>query len=254
VTELLDAPTTLDGDLATRAARREAARQTLGVTGREESEPLRPVLKRFGLSTYTVTALGLLGVVDTFQGQAFTIVTPEISRALGLGLGALAGARALAFLATVMAPLPMAALAQKRSRMAMLCIVTGVAWSVITLTTGFVTSLLALIAVLAFDGLSTGSVSALHVPYLADAYPPQARVRILSLYTSFTTLGTVLSPLFVSLLTGPLDLTWRGVFVIMGATSLAASLFSLGLRNPEPGKFDTELLREEEHERVTGEH
>ena len=254
MTELLDAPTILDADQAARAARRATARQTLGVTGHEESEPLRPVLKRFGLTPYTVTALGLLSIVDTFQGQAFTIVTPEISRALGLGLGALAGARALAFLATVLAPLPMAALAQKRSRMAMLCIITGVAWSVITLTTGFVTSLLALIAVLAFDGLSTGSVSALHVPYLSDAYPPQARVRILSLYTSFTTLGTVLSPLFVSLLTGPFDLTWRGVFVIMGATSLGASMFSLGLRNPEAGKFDTELLREEEHERVTGEH
>jgi ABC-type branched-subunit amino acid transport system ATPase component/sugar phosphate permease len=253
VTELLDAPTTLDADPGTREARRSAARATLGVTGHQESEPLRPVLKRHNLTVYTMTALGLLGVVDVFQAQAFTILTPEISRALGLGLGAIAGARTLAFMATILAPLPVAALAQKRGRLALICIVTGVAWSVITLTTGFVTSLLALLAVLVFDGLSTGSVAALHAPFLTSAYPPTARVRVLSIYQGLVTLGQVLSPLFVSLLTGPLDLTWRGVFVIMGVTSLAASFYALGLRDPEPGQFDTELLREEEHERVTGE-
>jgi ABC-type branched-subunit amino acid transport system ATPase component/sugar phosphate permease len=253
VTELLDAPTTLDADVSTREARRSAARATLGVTGHQESEPLRPVLQRHGLTVYTMTALGLLGVVDVFQAQAFTILTPEVSRALGLGLGAIAGARTLAFLATILSPLPVAALAQKRGRLALICIITGVVWSVITLTTGFVTSLLALLAVLVFDGLSTGSVAALHPPYLTSAYPPAARVRVLSIYQGLVVLGQVVTPLFVSLLTGPLDLTWRGVFVIMGVTSLAASFYALGLRDPEPGKFDTELLREEEHERVSGE-
>ena len=55
----------------------------------------------------------------------------------------------------------------------MLCLTTGIAWSIITLLTGFVTSLIALIAVLVLDGFSTGSVSALHAPLLVDSYPPK---------------------------------------------------------------------------------
>ncbi|MCW2605955.1 MAG: transporter, partial [Frankiales bacterium] len=230
-------------DEVDRESRRTAARATLGVSGEQESAPLRPVLREHGLTVYPMVALGLLAIVDTFQAFAFTVLTPEISRALGLSLGAIAGARTLAFLATILAPLPMAALAQSRGRRAVLCLVTGLAWSVITLYTGFVTSLLALIAVLVLDGLSTGSVRALHAPLLVDSYPPKARVRVLSGYTAFDVAGQVLAPLLIALLAGPLDLTWRGVFLALGGISVACSLASLRLRDPGAGRFDTEVLR-----------
>ena len=254
MTSVLDAPSVLDADPEARAARRAAARNTLGVSGTTEKTPLGPILREHRLTVYPMVALGLLGVVDTFQGYAFSVLTPEISRALGLSLGAIAGARTLAFLAQILAPLPMAAWSQKAGRRAMLCIVTGLAWSVITLFTGFVTSLLALIAVLVFDGFSTGSVVALHPPLIVDSFPPRARVRVLSGYQGIVTLGSVLSPLFVALLAGPLNLTWRGVFVVMGATSLLTTLLALGLRDPGPGRFDTGALRAEEHEAVSGDH
>ncbi len=254
MTSLLDAPSVLDADAQTRAARRAAARRTLGVSGQGDAarEPLRPALREYALSVYPMFALGLLGIVDTFQAYAFGVLTPEISRALGLSLGAISAARTLAFLATILSPLPMAALAQTRGRRAALCIVTGVAWSVVTLFTGVVTSLLALSVVLLLDGLSTGSVQALHPPLLVDTYPPRARVRILSGYQGMVVLGQVLSPLFVAALAGALDLTWRGVFVAMGATSLASTLFALRLSDPGPGRFDTEALRAQEHQAVAG--
>jgi ABC-type branched-subunit amino acid transport system ATPase component/sugar phosphate permease len=254
VTSVLDAPSVLDADEATKAARRTAARATLGVSGGGENVPIRPVLREHRLTVYPMVALGLLGIVDLFQAQAFTILTPELSRALGMSLGAIAGARTLAFLATILAPLPMAKLSQSRGRRALLCITTGIAWSIITLFTGLVTSLLALIAVLVLDGLSTGSVAALHAPLLVDSYPPQARVRVLSGYTAITTLGQIASPLIVSLLAGPFGLTWRGVFIGLGLMSTASALFAIGLKDPGPGKFDTEQLRAEEHEKITGEH
>ncbi len=250
MTELLDAPTALDAPPSAREERRAAARQTLGVTGKQESAPLGPVLKQYGLTVYPLTALGLLGVVDRFQADAFNILTPEVSRSMGLGLGAIGAARTLAFLAQILSPLPMAALAQKRGRMALLCVTTGVIWSVITLTTGFVTSLIALLAVLVFDGLSTGSVLALHPPFVTNAYPPAARVRALSIYQSFVVLGQVVAPLVVSLLTGPFDLTWRGCFLFLGLTSLASSLYAIGLRGPRPGPFDTQLHHQGEAEPV----
>ncbi|MCU1595254.1 MAG: transporter [Frankiales bacterium] len=256
MTSLLDAPSILDADAEAKAARRHEARQTLGVTPADtgEQQPLRPILKEYNLSLYPMVALGLLAVVDTFQAEAFTILSPEISRSLGLSIGALAAARTLAFLATIMSPLPMAALSQNRGRRALLCISTGLAWSVVTLFTGIVTSLLALILVLVVDGLSTGSVAALHPPMVVDAYPPQARVRVLSGYFSIKTLAAILSPLSVGLLSGPFNLTWRGCFLGLGAVSVLSTLACLGLKDPKVGQFDTEALRAQEHEAVTGEH
>jgi ABC-type branched-subunit amino acid transport system ATPase component/sugar phosphate permease len=254
VTSVLDAPSALDADPDAKAVRRAAARAVLGVSGVRDTEPLRPILREYKLTVYPMVALGLLGIVDTFQAYAFSVLTPEISRALGLSLGAIAGARTLAFLAQILAPLPMAAWSQRAGRRATLCISTALIWSVVTLFTGFVTSLLALVAVLVVDGLSTGSVAALHPPLVVDSYPPKARVRALSGYQGVVILGQVLSPLFVAVLAGVLDLTWRGVFVAMGVTSLVATLLALGLRDPGPGRFDTEALRAEEHEAVAGEH
>jgi ABC-type branched-subunit amino acid transport system ATPase component len=254
VTSVLSAPSVLDADANTRADRRLAARATLGMSAADEAPALRPVLRQHHLTVYPMLALGLLAIADTFQAEAFTILTPEVSRALGVSLAAIAGARTLAFLAIVLAPLPMAALSQSRGRRALICIVTGIAWSVVTLFTGFVTSLLALIAVLVLDGLSTGSVYALHTPLLVDSYPPQARVRVLSGYSALKTASMIASPLLVSLLAGPLNLSWRGVFVGLGLVSIGGSLLTLGLKDPGPGQFDTEVLRADEHEKVTGEH
>jgi ABC-type branched-subunit amino acid transport system ATPase component/MFS family permease len=236
----------------TRDALRDRARADLGVTGDDNAPPLREVLREEGLTVYPIVALGTLNVVDAFQSYAFTVMTPEISRALGISLAAIAGIRTLQFLAISLAPLPMAALSQMGRRRALLCIVTGVAWSVVTLTTGFVTSLIALLVVLVLDGLSTGSVAALHAPLITDSYPPRARVRAFSAYAAIVTSGNIAAPLLVGVCAGLLDLTWRGVFLAMGCVSLLGTLFAIRLRDPGFGRFDTERLRAEVTDEPSG--
>jgi ABC-type branched-subunit amino acid transport system ATPase component/MFS family permease len=191
-----------------------------------------------------MAALGVLGFVDLFQGSALVVVAPDVRNTLGLSFGLIGLAQALGFLATAIAPLPMAALARTWGRRGLLCLITAMAWSVITLFTGFVTSLLALILVMVADGLSTGSVNALHPPMLADTYPPQARIRVLAGYRAITVLGQITAPLLVALLTGPFDLTWRGVFLVLGGISVLSSLCALGVRDPGAGRFDTAKLHE----------
>jgi ABC-type branched-subunit amino acid transport system ATPase component/sugar phosphate permease len=232
----------------TREALRDEARAKLGVVGDENTESFRTVVRRHGLSYYPVIALGLLFVADTFQSYAFTVLTPEISRSLGISVAAIAGARALQGLSVAIAPLPMAALSQRRARRALLCIVTGIAWSVMTLFTGLVTSLLGLIAILCLDGLTTGSVAALHAPLVVDSYHPAARVRALSLYSAMGTFGNVLAPGLVGLLASLAGFTWRGVFICLGLTSVVMTLFALRLRDPGFGKWDTQQLRASVHE------
>ncbi|HZT64349.1 MAG TPA: MFS transporter [Acidimicrobiales bacterium] len=231
----------------TREAMRDSARALLGVTGDEKTPSFRRLARQYGLSYYPLIALGLLSTSDSFQTYAFTVLTPEITRTLGVSVAAIAAARSIQFIAQSVAPLPVASLTQNRARRALLCIATGLIWSVITLFTGFVTSLVGLVAILVLDGLTTGSVVALHSPLVLDSYHPEARVRALSTYNAFYSFGYGVSPLLVALLAGVFHLTWRGVFVALGAISIAMALSSLGLRDPGFGRWDTERLRAAVH-------
>src|SRR5438270_9043015 len=232
----------------TRDALRDSARATLGVVGDEQTATFRELVRRHGLSYYPMVALGLLLITDSFQAYAFTVLTPVISRALGISVALIAASFSLQRIAIAVAPLPVAALSQQKARRAMLCIVTGFAWSLITLYTGFVTSALGLLAILMLDGLTTGSVVALHTPLVMDSYHPEARVRAVSAYNAIGTFGYFAAPLLVALLAGLLGFTWRGVFLLMGFTSIVITLFSIGLRDPGFGKWDTERLRASVHE------
>jgi ABC-type branched-subunit amino acid transport system ATPase component/sugar phosphate permease len=228
----------------TREELRDRARAKLGVTGETESaESFRSVCRRHGLSYYPLIALAILSVVDNFQAYAFNVLAPDISRTLGVGVGAIGAAVALNRLAVAVSPMGIAKLAQSGRHRAALCIGTGLLWSVITLFTGFVTALIGLIFILVLDGLTTGSVTALHAPLLFDTYPPQSRVRALSAYTSAYYGGNVGAPLIVAVLASAAGLTWRGVFLAMGLMSIALTLCCVGLRDPGFGRWDTQQIR-----------
>src|SRR5687768_7752292 len=183
---------------STRDALRSEARRRLGVTGKdEEATPLREVLRTHGVTLYPLYALGALSIVDTFQGFAFRILAPEVSATLGISKGAIAGVLSLNLLAAALGPLPVVALASQKARRALLIVLTGMAWSVVAISTGFVTAAAGLMLVLVLDGMTTASVSVLHAPVLLDSYPPEGRVRALSYYVAAGQFGNVLAPLLV---------------------------------------------------------
>ncbi|MDP9100635.1 MAG: MFS transporter [Actinomycetota bacterium] len=234
---------------ATREALRDGARRTLGVTGEDsKAPPLRQVLGPYGVGLYPVAILGLLAVIDTFQTYAFQVLTPEIASSLGIGIGTITLLAVLKSLALSLAPLPMAALVQRKARRASLCILTAALWSVATLFTGFATATLGLALVLVVDGASSGSVTALHHPLLIDSYPPPARVRVFSYYGGAALIGTIVAPLLVALLAGVLGFTWRGVLLVFGLICLASLPLTLRLRDPGFGTYDTKLLRDAVHD------
>lgn len=241
---------TLEEVLETREEVRDRARARLGVTREAGAEvpPLRRVLKQDGVTPYPLFALGILIVVDQFHGYAFAVLTPEISRALGFGKGAVAGLLAIKTLAAALSPLPMAALVQKVPRRALLAVLAAFLWAIGTTGNAFVVTIWGLLFVLLIDGLTSGATTALHTPLLMDAYPPEGRVRVLSVYSAFMGFGQVGSPLLVALLAGALGFTWRGVFLVMGLVTLAGAIASLRLRDPGFGRFDTQRIRAEVHE------
>ncbi len=230
------------------------ARQQLGFTGTEDTPPLRKTLSEHNTSWYPVLALGGLAIVDQFQTYVFTVLTPDIARSLGLSIAAIAGMRTLQALAHAVSPLPMAALTQNRAWRAALCIITAFGWSLITAGTGLVVNLWGLGIVLVADGLLVGSAVALHRPLIMDIYPPPARVRLLAVREAFERSTSIVAPLLVTLGASVFGLTWRGVFLILGAVSIIGAIFALGLRDPGYGKWDTEQIRkavrESHHERA----
>lgn len=245
-----DASNELVDELEQAAARvRKEARAELGITGEADVPPLRQVLREEKVSVYPLFALSVLGIVNIFFFYSFAVLTPDMSRSLGLGIGTFAAINALETFAIALSPLPMAWLAQRKPRRAMLCIATGIGWSILTLYVGFVTGLAGLLLIILFDGLTTGSAQALHRPLLMDSYPPRARMRVLSAYSaSDIGLALVLAPLLVAWLSGSFGLTWRGVFVVLGGLSFLGALLALRLRDPGFGRFDTQRLRETVHE------
>lgn len=232
-----------------RAELRDSARAALGITGVDEDEapPLRKTLKKSGVGWYPLFALGILAIVDQFQGHAFSVLGPDVARSLGMSKATVGAAVALKLGAISLAALPMAAYVQNHPRRAQVSIVTAFIWSAVTLSTGFVTGFAGLLAVLLLDGASTGSVTAVHQPLLMDSYPPQARVRSMSYYQSANSFGNVLAPLLIAILTGWLVFTWRGVFLAMGVLSLVAACLALRLRDPGFGHWDTGRVRDLVH-------
>ncbi len=255
MTPPVDAPVVADGDAlvdevaATREALRDQARQTLGVTGADHDTPeFRQVLREHKVTMYPLVVVGLLAVVDSFQGYAFRVLAPEISRAIGVGVGTILLLSVLQFLAAGFAPMLLAAAVQNRPRRAVLSLVTAAAWAVATLATGFAVATSGILLVLLADGFTSGSVGALHQPLLMDSYPPPARVRVLSFYNAIARGGIILAPLTVALLVGPFNLTWRGVFLVMGGICLLVLPGCVRLRDPGFGRWDTQRLRASVHE------
>lgn len=229
----------------TRERVRSEARTALGVVGEEGGQvpPLRQAMRESGVGWYPLIALGLLVIIDEFQGYGFLVLGPEVSRALGISAAGLAAILALKTLAISLATLPMAAYVQKVPRRAAVAISMAFLWSVATLGTAFVASVWGLLFILVADGASTGSVRAVHQPLLMDSYPPVARVRAFSAYRMADSVGNIAAPLLVGLLTTLFFFNWRGVFLTMGVLSLVAAVMATKLRDPGFGSFDVNRVR-----------
>jgi ABC-type branched-subunit amino acid transport system ATPase component/MFS family permease len=224
---------------------RTQSREALGVTGVTGTvQSLRSTLRKYGVSGYPLAALGALSIVDTFHGYAFAVVVPEVSSALGISRSAIFLALAIKTLALAVAPLPIAAMVEKRPRRALIAIIAAFAWSLVAISTGFVISLWGLLLVLVLDGLTTGTTQALHVPLLMDSYPPEGRARATSTYFGANAFGNVLAPLLIALLAGAMAFTWRGIFVVLGLVSLCTALLTVRLRDPGFGRWDTDRIRQ----------
>lgn len=216
----------------------------LGVTGRTgDTAPLLRTLREHGVGLSFMAALTVLAVVDNFQTQVFGVLAPEVAASLGMDVGSLSGIVAVQGVAAGLAPFAVAALLRRHPHRVRLAVGTGFAWSLTTLFTGSVVGPVSLAALMLVNGATTGTVALLHPPLLMDAYPPPARMRVMSLYSASSPLAGILAPLVIAGLVSWLGMDWRAVFVSLGVLSLLACLYALRLREPVLGRWDVAELR-----------
>jgi ABC-type branched-subunit amino acid transport system ATPase component/predicted MFS family arabinose efflux permease len=216
----------------------------LGVLG-EDAPPeptLREIVRSSRFGWYPLVTLSLLGLIDAIDLQAFGVLGPEIKRAFSLSNVEVGIMSSLQGLAVVFGALPLAALALRHSR-ATLVKVAAAAWAVLQAATGVVRGTFALGLVRTLRGLSDSTRQSVFLPLLTDAYPPEGRNRVFGAYFSIATVGTVVGPATIGLLSAGLG--FRVVFPLTGAATLAVVALALRLRDPGYGVHDTARIRRE---------
>ncbi len=225
---------------------RERARRHLGILGDDSSDepPLSQVVKSSAFGWYPLAALSLLGLIDSIDIYAFSVLSPEIKRAFSLTNAEVGLIGAIQGLAVVFGAIPLASLATRKSR-AKIIQISAVTWGILQIVAGLVRGKFELGLVRMFRGLSDSSRQSVFLPLLSDSYPPVGRNRIFGAYFALATLGAVIGPGLIGFLAGVLDLSFRIVFPLTGLLTLVAVLFALRLKDPGYGRYDTDQIRSE---------
>jgi ABC-type branched-subunit amino acid transport system ATPase component/predicted MFS family arabinose efflux permease len=237
-------------------SQRQRLQRHLGVLGEDAppEPPLRAVVRASRFGWYPLVVLCLLGLIDAIDLQAFVVLGPELKRAFGLSNVEVGIISSLQGLAVVFGALPLAALAARHSRAAIVRL-SAAAWGLLQILTGAVRGTFALGLVRTLRGVSDSTRQSVFLPLLTDAYPPDGRNRIFGAYFSVATTGTVVGPAAIAALST--GLSFRAIFPLTGVATLAVAAVALRLRDPGYGLYDTDEIRREvgaEAGVVAGEH
>jgi len=204
--------------------------------GDDDGASLRETLATWGAAPLGV--LFALNVVDELDRIALTVLAPNLRDAFGLSTSALGGIANLGAVMTLLAAMPVAVLAERRSRVR-IAAVTGLVWSVFAALTGLVANAFQLALTRIGAGVGKASVEPVHSSLLADSYPVGARGRVFAAHQLANPVAVVLGPLLVGaiVLVVPGD-AWRAGFLVPAALSVLAALAAFRLREPARGRFE----------------
>jgi len=222
---------------------RSLGREITGTGGTVDRRSLRQVFREQGLSFYPLIAVFVLALSELLHNSAFAVETPDIARTFGLSPVFFNIMEVIGQIVSLIAPILAARYVQNRARRAQVMIVAAIIFCIITPMTGFVAVAWLLLITTTIDRATTSASDTVSSSLLIDLYPPQVRVRVVAVLTAATIAADAVAQGIVALLTGPADLTWRGVFIVLGVLSLLCVFVAIGLRDPGYGKYDTERLR-----------
>lgn len=195
----------------------------------------RPSAITLDAPAFPLAVLFGLNAVDELDRAAFSVLLPDIRDQFGMTDAAalsLVGATAIAI---VLIEVPLAFLADRRSRVRIAT--TGAAvWALFSAATGLALSvgMLALARVGAGGGKAV--VTPTHSSLLADYYEPAARVKVFSAHRLASSVGQITGPLLAGVIAALLG--WRAPFLLFAVPTVGLVLLALGLREPVRGRHD----------------
>ncbi len=201
-----------------------------------EMMTLRHGLRSGGWSIATV--LLLFTVFEEFDRVAMQVLGPDIQASLGVSDTVLLGLQSFGGVVLVLATLPFAWLADRRSRVRVLS-AAGALWMAFAGLTGVVVNTFQMGLARAGSGLGASARVPIAPSLVADQYPLGVRTRVFAIEALGRPLGQVLGPLFagaVVVAAGDDAGDWRVVFLALLIPAGLTILWSLSLKEPSRGQ------------------
>ena len=186
---------------------------------------------------YPLIILFGLNMTDELDRSAYYLLLPEIRDSLNLTNGGILSVVALASAVALLLTVPIAHLADRRSRIA-LALIGAVVWAFFSLATGLAFTVWVLIAARSGAAIGQGVVFPTHNSLLADYYPIRSRPKVFSIHRAANSVGQILGFLIAAVLTT--WFSWRAPFIVFAVPTLILVVLGLKLRDPGRGHFERE--------------
>ncbi len=211
-------------------------------TTQSESLTLRQGLRAGGPGIALV--LLILTVLEEFDRVALQVLGPDIQESLEVSDTLLLGLQSFGGVVLVLATMPFAWLADRRSRVRVLSGASAL-WLAFVGMTGSVVNAFQMGVARAGTGFGASARIPIGPALVADQYPLSVRTRVFAMEALGRPLGQVLGPLFagaVVAFAGDDGGDWRLVFFVLMVPAFASIAWSFTLREPERGRQEQQAV------------
>ena len=206
----------------------------------------KPLTLRQSLSAGGASMLVMMFVLNMLDElpRAIRVLAPDIQRSLDISDTVLFGILGFGGVTLVLGAVPMAALADRVKRVAIVPVATAF-WACTAFLSGFIVNPFQLFLTNAGTGLGQAYRIPVSNSLLVDTYPIQARSRIFALEGLGRPVGQLLGPLAIggiAALVGGDD-PWRAAFfAVAAAPAVVAVVSAVVLREPQRGRFEKQAV------------
>ena len=212
-----------------------------------EVAPQGPMTLRQGLRTGgfgVATVLLLFTIFEEFDRVAMHVLGPDIQESLGVSDTVLLGLQSFGGVVLVLATMPFAWLADRRSRVRVMSGASAL-WLLFVALTGSVVNTFQMGLARAGSGFGAAARVPIGPSLVADQYPLAVRTRIFAIEALGRPLGQVLGPLFAGAIVvaaGDDAGDWRVVFFALLIPAGLTILWSFTLKEPTRGRQEQEAV------------
>lgn len=248
-----EAPQSSAAQLAESVLEGEALRQSLTANS-EPNEEAADLLTRTGSEVglgETIKAGGvsylavsfLLNMVEEFDRVAVAVLAPDIQKSLDVSTTVLAGLAGAGGVFYVIGGLGIAWIADRKRRTGVLGLAT-ILWSMAVAITGRISHPFLFFLARCGVGVGGSARTPIIAPMLSDAYPLQARGRVLATEQLGRPLGQVLGPIFAGAIAAAVGGAngWRWAFAVFAIPGIFLGWWAFVLPDPKRGQEEQRAI------------